>query len=203
MHMRARGLACLLVALLIAPAVCATAPDELVRRTAEEVLGILRQDAAVAHGDMRAVSTIIDAKVLPHFDFERMTRLAAGKHWRTAAAPEQAALVREFLALLVRTYAVALAEFRDRTLTYRPLDAAAGASEVVVQTEVATPSGKPIRLDYRMAQTGTEWKVYDILVDGVSLVVNYRALFDSTVNQSGIAGLVDLLARKNAQAAAP
>jgi phospholipid transport system substrate-binding protein len=197
--MRVLGLGFVLAAALIAHA--ASAPDELVRRTAEDVLGILRQDAAVARGDLRAVSAIIDAKVLPHFDFERMTRLAAGKYWRSATASEQAAMVREFRALLVRTYAVALAEFRDRTLTYRPLDAAPTAREVVVQTEVATPSGKPIRLDYRMAQAGSAWKVYDILVDGVSLVVNYRALFDSTVNQSGIAGLIELLARKNAQAA--
>ena len=189
---------CLLA--LSAAAHAAMAPDELVKNTSEEVLTIVRSDPDIAAGNTSKVIDIVEAKVLNHFDFARMTRLAVGKNWRNASDPQREALTNGFRTLLVRTYAVALAQFRDRSVDYRPLDKVPSGPDVVVHTTVATPQGKPINMDYRMGAVGEDWKVYDVLVDGVSLVINYRSMFDSTVNDKGIDGLVALLAEKNAAA---
>lgn len=197
----ARGL--LLLALCAPVLAMGVPPDQLVRNTAEEVLGILRADPDVANGDTRKVVAVVEQKVLKHFDFERMTRLAVGKNWRSASDAQKKALTDNFRTLLVRTYSAALAQFRDRKVDYRPLEEAPADKEVMVHTQVETPQGKPINIDYRMAPVGGgDWKVYDVLVDGISLVVNYRSQFDSTVAESGVDGLVSLLADKNAQAAA-
>jgi phospholipid transport system substrate-binding protein len=189
---------CLL--LISATASAGMAPDQLVKTTSEEVLTIVRSDPDIAAGNTSKVIDIVEAKVLSHFDFERMTRLAVGKNWRNATDPQRQALTNGFRTLLVRTYAVALAQFRDRTVDYRPLDKAPSGPDVMVHTTVATPQGKPINMDYRMGAVGEDWKVYDVLVDGVSLVINYRSLFDSTVSEKGIDGLVSLLEEKNAAA---
>lgn len=189
---------CLL--LVSATASAGMAPDQLVKTTSEEVLTIVRSDPDIAAGNTSKVIDIVEAKVLAHFDFERMTRLAVGKNWRNASDPQRQALTSNFRTLLVRTYAVALAQFRDRTVDYRPLEQAPSGPDVMVHTTVATPQGKPINMDYRMGAVGEDWKVYDVLVDGVSLVINYRSMFDSTVAEKGIDGLVALLEEKNAAA---
>ena len=189
---------CLLLATATAHA--AMAPDELVKTTSEEVLTIVRSDPDIASGNTSKVIDIVETKVLAHFDFARMTRLAVGKNWRNASEPQREALTNGFRTLLVRTYAVALAQFRDRAVDYRPLDKAPNGPEVMVHTTVATPQGKPINMDYRMGAVGEDWKVYDVLVDGVSLVINYRSSFDATVSEKGIDGLVALLEEKNAAA---
>lgn len=189
---------CLLLATATAHA--AMAPDELVKTTSEEVLTIVRSDPDIAAGDTSKIIDIVEAKVLAHFDFARMTRLAVGKNWRNASDPQREALTNGFRTLLVRTYAVALAQFRDRAVDYRPLDKAPNGPDVMVHTTVATPQGKPINMDYRMGAVGEDWKVYDVLVDGVSLVINYRSSFDATVSEKGIDGLVALLEEKNAAA---
>lgn len=189
---------CLLLATATAHA--AMAPDELVKTTSEEVLTIVRSDPDIASGNTSKVIDIVEAKVLAHFDFARMTRLAVGKNWRNASEPQREALTNGFRTLLVRTYAVALAQFRDRAVDYRPLDKAPNGPDVMVHTTVATPQGKPINMDYRMGAVGEDWKVYDVLVDGVSLVINYRSSFDATVSEKGIDGLVALLEEKNAAA---
>lgn len=189
---------CLLLATATAHA--AMAPDELIKTTSEEVLTIVRSDPDIAAGDTSKIIDIVEAKVLAHFDFARMTRLAVGKNWRNASDPQREALTNGFRTLLVRTYAVALAQFRDRAVDYRPLDKAPNGPDVMVHTTVATPQGKPINMDYRMGAVGEDWKVYDVLVDGVSLVINYRSSFDATVSEKGIDGLVALLEEKNAAA---
>ena len=189
---------CLLLATATAHA--AMAPDELVKTTSEEVLTIVRSDPDIASGNTSKVIDIVETKVLAHFDFARMTRLAVGKNWRNASEPQREALTNGFRTLLVRTYAVALAQFRDRAVDYRPLDKAPNGPDVMVHTTVATPQGKPINMDYRMGAVGEDWKVYDVLVDGVSLVINYRSSFDATVSEKGIDGLVALLEEKNAAA---
>lgn len=189
---------CLLLATATAHA--AMAPDELVKTTSEEVLTIVRSDPDIAAGNTSKIIDIVEAKVLAHFDFARMTRLAVGKNWRNASDPQREALTNGFRTLLVRTYAVALAQFRDRAVDYRPLDKAPNGPDVMVHTTVATPQGKPINMDYRMGAVGEDWKVYDVLVDGVSLVINYRSSFDATVSEKGIDGLVALLEEKNAAA---
>ena len=175
-------------------------PDQLIRTTSEQVLSIVRADPDIAAGNTSKVIDIVEAKVLAHFDFERMTRLAVGKNWRNASAPQRQSLTSAFRTLLVRTYAVALAQFRDREVDYQPLETVPSGRDVVVHTTVDTPQGKPIKMDYRMGAVGEEWKVYDVLVDGVSLVINYRSMFDSTVEQNGIDGLVSLLEEKNSAA---
>ena len=189
---------CLLLAATTAHA--GVAPDELVKNTSEEVLTIVRSDPDIAAGNTSKVVDIVEAKVLGHFDFDRMTRLAVGKNWRNASEPQREALTKGFRTLLVRTYAVALAQFRDRSVEYRPLDEAPSGPTVMVHTTVATPQGKPINMDYRMGAVGEDWKVYDVLVDGVSLVINYRSMFDSTVSEKGVDGLIALLEEKNAAA---
>ena len=189
---------CLLLATATAHA--AMAPDELVKTTSEEVLTIVRSDPDIAAGDTSKIIDIVEAKVLAHFDFARMTRLAVGKNWRNASDPQREALTNGFRTLLVRTYAVALAQFRDRAVDYRPLNKAPNGPDVMVHTTVATPQGKPINMDYRMGAVGEDWKIYDVLVDGVSLVINYRSSFDATVSEKGIDGLVALLEEKNAAA---
>jgi phospholipid transport system substrate-binding protein len=173
-----------------------TPPDQLVRSTAEDVLTVLRADP---DGDMRALSELVDTRVVNHFDFGAMTRLAVGKHWRQADNAQKATLTDEFRTLLVRTYSVALKAFVDYHIDYRPLELAADARQATVQTMVSKDGGKPIRMDYRMIARDDGWKVYDVLVDGVSLVVNYRSLFGSTVERSGIGGLIKLLHDKNAE----
>lgn len=173
-------------------------PDQLVRTTADEVLAVLRADP---DGDMRALSDLVDKRVVNHFDFGAMTRLAVGKYWRQADSAQQATLTSEFRTLLVRTYSVALKAFVDYHIDYRPLDLAADDRQATVQTMVSKDGGKPIRMDYRMIERADGWKVYDVLVDGVSLVVNYRSLFGSTVERSGIGGLIKLLHDKNAEGA--
>jgi phospholipid transport system substrate-binding protein len=186
---------CLLA--MSAAAAAGQAPDQLIKATCEEVLSIVRADADIATGNTSKVIDVVEAKILPHFDFARMTRLALGKNWRNADAAQREALITAFRTLLVRTYAVALAQFRDRSVEYQPLDQAPSGPDVMVHTTVATPQGKPINMDYRMAAVGEEWKVYDVLVDGVSLVINYRSMFDTTIEQKGMDGLVTLLADKN------
>ncbi len=199
-HSLVRDMQALCLLLVSATASAGMAPDQLVKTTSEEVLTIVRSDPDIAAGNTSKVIDIVEAKVLAHFDFERMTRLAVGKNWRNASDPQRQALTSNFRTLLVRTYAVALAQFRDRTVDYRPLEQAPSGPDVMVHTTVATPQGKPINMDYRMGAVGEDWKVYDVLVDGVSLVINYRSMFDSTVAEKGIDGLVALLEEKNAAA---
>ncbi len=173
------------------------APDELVRNTATDVLAIIKQDKDIQAGNTRKVVELAEAKVLPHFDFVRMTRLAAGRNWSKASDAQKEALVNEFRTLLVRTYSVALAQYKNQTLDYRPLKVAPEDTEVTVKTAVIQPGGQPIPIDYRMEKLPQGWKVFDISVEGVSLVTNYRATFNQTIEQSGIDGLVKSLADKN------
>lgn len=175
-------------------------PDELLRTTSENVLTIIRNDPTLAEGDSAKLGALVEKKVLGHFDFERMARLAIGKDWRAANAEQRATVTNEFRTLLVRTYSTALARFHDREVEYQPLKAPPEAREVAVHTLISQASGRPIRMDYRMFLTGQQWKVYDILVDGVSLIINYRSMFNSTVASSGVDGLIQLLRDKNAAA---
>jgi phospholipid transport system substrate-binding protein len=176
-------------------------PDDLVRTTAEEVLAIVRSDPAIQAGDNRRIVELAEAKVLPHFDFTRMTRLAMGKNWRKADSTQQETLVSEFRTLLVRTYSVALAQYRNETLEYLPLSMKPEDREVVVRTQVKQRSKEPIDINYRMTKQAEGWKVFDVVIAGVSLVVSYRGTFNDTIEQSGVSGLIKLLQDKNRQSA--
>lgn len=176
------------------------APDVLVRETTELLLQTIRSDPEIAAGNRKRITEVVEANLVEHFDFARMTRLAVGKDWRRIDPERQPELISEFKTLLVRTYSVSLAEYRDQVITFKPVTVEPGARSVVVQTTITQDGASPISMNYRMAATPEGWKVYDVIVEGVSLVINYRSLFNSTVESSGVDGLIKLLRDKNEEA---
>jgi phospholipid transport system substrate-binding protein len=173
------------------------APDALVKRIAEETLTSIRADKELQSGNYAKVKELIESKLVPHFDTARMTALAVGRNWRTASADQQKELSEQFKTLLIRTYSNALTNYRDNTMSYKPLRANPGDNEVVVRTEVTRPGQAPVPIDYSMEKTPEGWKAYDVIVAGVSLVTNYRDEFNDTVRSSGIDGLIKALQTKN------
>jgi phospholipid transport system substrate-binding protein len=173
------------------------APDALVKRIAEETLSAIRADKELQAGNPAKVKALIESKLVPHFDTTRMTALAMGRNWRSASPEQQKALTEQFKTLLIRTYSNALTNYRDNTMTYKPLRANPGDNEVTVRTEVTRPGQAPIPIDYSMEKTPEGWKAYDVIVAGVSLVTNYRDEFNDTVRSSGIDGLIKALQAKN------
>ena len=180
-----------------------TAPDTLARSTTQEVLSILKADKEIQGGNLQKVYELVEAKILPNFDFNRMTQLAVGKHWSSASAQQKQALVSEFRNLLVRTYASSLTAFSNQTVDFKPMNMKPGDEEVVVKSEVKQPGGQVIPIDYSMYQTAFGWKVYDVSIDGVSLVTNYRSSFSTKIRQSGIDGLINQLASQSQKQATP
>lgn len=178
-------------------------PDELVKSVATEVMAIIKADKDIQKGDQKKIYALVDAKVLPHFDFTRMTRLAVGRYWRDATPEQQERLVKEFRDLLVRTYAMSLANYKNQTIEYKPLRLGPNDTDVTVKTVVLEPGRQPIPIDYQMVKTPDGWKVYDITVEGVSLVVNYRSSFAQEIQQGGMERLIRTLAEKNAQVGQP
>ncbi len=174
-----------------------TPPDALVKANASEVLAIIQKDKDIQAGNKEKIRDLVEAKVLPHFDFTRMTRLAVGRFWRQATPAQKQELVNEFRSLLVRTYSASLTSYKDQKIEYKPLKMAPGATEVVVKTVVLQPAGQPVPIDYGMGKTPEGWKVYDITVDGVSLVVNYRSSFAQEIQQGGVEQLIRTLHQKN------
>ncbi len=185
----------------IAAAQSQEAPDALVKRVSQEVLQIVRTDPKVQAGDPARIKEIVETKLLGHFDFNRMTALAMGRNWRQASPDQQKRLADEFRTLLVRTYSGALAQYRNETIDYKPFRAEPNASDVVVRTQVVRSSGQPVQIDYAMEKTPDGWKVYDVIVAGVSLVTNYRDEFNAQVQSVGIDGLITALAAKNGSGA--
>ncbi len=173
------------------------APDALVKHVSEDVLATIKSDPLVQAGDQAHIREVMEAKLLPHFDFARMTALAMGRNWRSATPEQQQRLTEEFRSLLVRTYSGALNKYRDEKIEYKPLRMGAGDTDVVVHTLVQKPGGTPITIDYGMEKTPSGWKAYDVIVGGVSLVTNYRDEFNAQVKSGGVDGLIRALAEKN------
>jgi phospholipid transport system substrate-binding protein len=170
----------------------------LIRSVTDEVLEIVRTDKDLKSGNTKKALELVDTRVLPHFNFTRMTQLALGREWRKASPAQQKTLTDEFRELLVRTYSKALTEYKNQTIAYKPFSLKSGEVDVKVRTEIRQPSGgKPIELDYYLEKKGSDWKVYDIEVGGISLVMNYRDTFASEVSSGGIDGLVKALQTKN------
>lgn len=193
-----QGLAAIAFTLCAAGAAQAQeAPDAMVRRVAEEVITIVKADPLVQAGNQARIREVIETKLLPNFDFTRMTALAMGKNWRSASPEQQQKLTDEFRALLVRTYSGALGRYRDEKIDYKPLRSNQADTEVTVRTAVLKPGGQPIQIDYSMEKTPSGWKVYDVVVGGVSLVTNYREEFNQQVQSGGVDGLIRTLADKN------
>lgn len=176
------------------------APDALVKETSQDVLEIVKKDKDIQAGNKQKIYALVDAKVLPHFDFKRMTQLAVGKSWRQATPAQQDALVKEFRALLVRTYSTSLSTYKNQVIDYKPLRMEPSDTDVTVKTVVKQPGGQPIPIDYSLQKNTDGWKVYDVVVDNISLVTNYRGSFASEIRQSGIDGLIKVLVDKNRQA---
>jgi phospholipid transport system substrate-binding protein len=178
-----------------------SAPDALIKALSEEVLDSIRKDPSLQSGDIARLNALIDEKVLPHVNFEKMTRLAVGRGWREATAEQRQALIREFRMLLLRTYAGAVSAAQEYEVRMLPLRAEPGATDVTVRTQAVPSRGTPIQLDYRMEKTAGGWKIYDVNVLGVWLVENYRNSFASEISRGGVDGLINTLIERNKELA--
>src|SRR6476620_12170007 len=186
-----------------APAFAQEAPDVLVKNVTLEVVDLIAKDREIKSGNRAKLIQVIDAKVLPHFNFSAMTALALGQNWNKATPEQKKRLTEEFRTLLVRTYASALAAYSEQKLEFRPLRAKPTDTDVTVQVRVLQPGAQPVPIDYSMEKTASGWKVYDVMVGGVSLVANYRTEFNNVVRESGIDGLIKNLSTKNRSLEAP
>jgi phospholipid transport system substrate-binding protein len=194
-----RKLLCLLSFFFLVPAHAqeATPPDVLVKNVTQEVIDIIQKDKEIRSGSRAKLIQVIDSKVLPHFNFASMTALAMGQNWKSANPEQRKQLVDAFRTLLVRTYASALAAYSEQKFDFRPLRAKPTDTDVIVQVRVMQPGAQPVPIDYSMEKTAAGWKVYDVMVGGVSLVANYRTEFSNVVRESGIDGLIKSLTSKN------
>ena len=183
----------------LAHAQATQAPDALIKAVSTDVLDAVRADKSIKQGDVQKVVALVDAKILPSFDFERMTASAVGPRWNDATPAQKASLQAQFKILLVRTYSGALAQVQDQTVELKPMRGTPGDKEVVVKTEIRG-RGDPVQLDYRLEQVGSGWKIYDVNVLGVWLVENYRNSFSQEIGANGIDGLIGKLAERNAKA---
>lgn len=177
------------------------APDILVKGITQDVIAMIKQDKEIQSGNPKKIADLVETKVLPHFNFARMTQIAMAVNWRRASPEQQKQLVNEFRTLLVRTYSNALSLYRDQVIDFKPLRARAEDSEVTVRSEIKQRSQQPVTLDYDMEKTSSGWKVYDVKVGGVSLISTYRDEFATQVRDNGIDGLIKSLANKNQQLA--
>jgi phospholipid transport system substrate-binding protein len=173
------------------------APDAMVKRVSQDVLQTIKSDPKIQSGDQARIREVMEVKLAPNFDFERMTALAMGRNWRQATPEQQKRLTTEFKTLLVRTYSGALSQYRDQTIDYKPLRADPNSADVIVRTEVVRQGQPPVQIDYGMEKKDGAWKAYDVVVGGVSLVTNYRDEFSEQVRAGGIDGLIKTLTTKN------
>jgi phospholipid transport system substrate-binding protein len=177
-------------------------PDVLIKNTVHEVLDVVRKDKELRAGNQKRLLELVDEKVLPNFDFERMTKLAVGRSWRSATPEQRKALMNEFRILLVRTYTKAFTSYRDQVVEIKPLKLDSSMTDVTVKTSIVKPgSQQAVEVDYDMEKRPDGWKVYDLSVEGVSLVTSYRGTFADQIQQIGIDGLIKTLADKNKEAA--
>jgi phospholipid transport system substrate-binding protein len=198
----ARVLVLATAACVAAPAFAQEAPDAIVKRVASDVIATIKSDPAIQAGNEARIKEVLEAKLLPNFDFTRMTALAMGKNWPAATPEQQKRVTDEFRALLVRTYSKSLNNYKNETIDYKPLRMNAGDTDVTVRTVVQRASGPPIQIDYGMAKKPDGWKCYDVIVGGVSLVTNYRDEFNEQIKAGGADGLIKTLVDRNKGVAA-
>jgi phospholipid transport system substrate-binding protein len=178
------------------------APEELVQKVTEEVMTAIKSDKQLAAGDKQKAMKVAEEKVLPYIDFEEATRLAVGRAWSQATPEQKKKLVSEFRNMLVRTYSNAIEAYQGQTLKVMPSRGGKedAKDEATVRTQFTRAGGKPLPIEFQMRKTGETWKVYDISVEGISLVLTYRSEFDAVVKQDGVDGLIKRLAEKNSPA---
>ncbi|MXS85241.1 ABC transporter substrate-binding protein [Nitrosomonas sp. HPC101] len=175
-----------------------SSPDVLIKNTVDEVVAVLKQDDGIREGNQDKVLNLVREKILPHFNFTRMTQLAMGKNWSLAGPEQKKSLVKEFRTLLVRTYSNSLTSYRDEVIKVKPTNVSPQDTRTIVKTQVIQGGGKqPVPIDYSMEKSNNGWKVYDVTVSGVSLVTNYRGTFNSQVRDGGVDGLITALVEKN------
>ena len=177
-------------------------PDELVKRTAEDVLTIVKNDQDIQAGDQEKLFALAEEKVVPNFNFDKVSRMVLGKNWTKATPDQKTAFQNEFRTLLIRTYATALSKYKNQTIEYAPLRMADGAKTATVKTNVLQQGGQPVAVNYTLEKQADAWKVYDIVIEGVSLVTNYRGQFSQEIRQNGLDSLIKKLADKNKTAQA-
>lgn len=190
----------LLITLLAASAPARTAertPDVIIKEVTQEVFTIFREDKDIRAGNRKKIFSVIEAKVLPNFDFNRLTKLAAGKYWLSASEDQKRALTKEFQGLLVRTYYNELVSFKDKTIEVKPLRMPPNDTEATVKTQIIQPGGPPLNLDFSMWKTPQGWKIYDVAVEGIGAVATYRSIFSGEIQRIGMDGLIKSLAEKN------
>jgi phospholipid transport system substrate-binding protein len=173
------------------------APDQLVKRISLEIIDLAKADKEIQAGNQKRVYDLVDSKILPYIDFQRMTSLAAGKSWRDATPEQQKQLINEFRTLLVFTYSGAIAQIKDQRVEFKPLRAAPEDTEVEVRSQIIQTRGEPIQLNYRLEKLPAGWKIYDINVLGAWLVETYKGSFSAEISKSGIDGLIKTLTEKN------
>jgi phospholipid transport system substrate-binding protein len=177
-------------------------PDELVKRTADDVLAVVKSDKDIQAGNQDKIFKLAEEKILPNFNFEKVSRLVLGKNWTKATPEQQAAFQNEFKTLLLRTYATALSKYKNQVIEYKPLRLPEGSNSATVKTSIVQQGGQPIAVDYALEKKADDWKVYDIVIEGVSLVTNYRSQFAQEIRQNGLDSLIKKLAEKNGASAA-
>ena len=193
-------LALLTLAAPLASQAADEAPDALVKRLSADVLGVIKADKSLQGGDINKIMALVDTRIMPNVNFQRMTAAAVGPAWRQATPEQKKQLQDEFKTLLVRTYAGALTQVKDQTIALRPLRASPSDVEVVVKTEIRG-KGDPIQLDYRLEKSGAVWKIYDVNVLGIWLADQYRNSFSQEIGANGIDGLIKVLTERNQKAA--
>jgi phospholipid transport system substrate-binding protein len=177
------------------------APDALIKSTVQDVTAIIKKDQEIQAGNQKKIVALVDSKVLPNFDFTRMTQLAVGKYWRTATPEQKQSLTTEFRNMLVRTYTKVFTVYRDQAIEVRPLKMAADATEATVQTVISKPGTPAVSVNYEMKKGADGWKAFDIVIEGASMVMSYRGSFASEIQANGLDSLIKLLASKNANPA--
>jgi len=176
-------------------------PEELAKKITQDVLDTIKSDKQLAAGDKQKALKLAEEKILPHVDFEEATRLAVARSWSQATPEQKKQLVDEFRRMLVRTYSSAISAYEGQTMKVMPVRMKPGDTDVTVRNQYIRPGAKPVQLDYTMHKTDAGWKIYDIVVEGVSLVLTYRSEFDAVVKQEGIDGLIKRMAAKSSPAA--
>ncbi len=178
-------------------AMAGMAPDQLVKKTADDVIEVIKSDKDIQAGNQQKIFALAEEKILPNFDFEKVSRMVLGKNWTKATPEQKSAFQAEFKTLLLRTYATALSKYKNQTIEYKPFRMENDADSATVKTAIQQSGGDPISVDYTLSKKADDWKVYDIVIEGVSLVTNYRSQFAQEIRQNGLDSLNKKLADKN------
>ena len=172
-------------------------PDELVRKTADDVISAIKSDKDIQSGNKQKIYQLAEEKILPSFDFEKISRLVLGKAWRKATDLQKKQFKSEFRSLLLRTYSIALSKYKDQGIEIKPMRMKPADEIVTVKTEIVQDGAQSIKVNYALAKNGDSWLVFDIVIEGVSLVTNYRSQFSSEIRKGGMDSLNKKLAKKN------